>query len=139
MKLRPVMLWILGFAIAVLGSWCNEARAQTTTMGATLKFGVPTTRTDGSPIVGPLTYYAVYGAKGSAASAKTRFATPVKPDGSVVIPGMAPGTCFQVITSELQPVNVPIESAPTNEACLPFPPNGATNLTVTVSIQITSP
>lgn len=113
--------------------------AQTATTGATLKFTAPVTHTDGSGNLGPLSYAAYYGAKGSSISSKTKFATPVKPDGSVVIPNVPWGTCFQVIVTETQAANVPIDGAPTNEACLPFPPNGATNLTVTVTIQINSP
>lgn len=134
MKLRTALI----FAAALLLAVVVPVLAQTSSMGAVLKFTVPTTHTDGSALTGPLTYYALYGAKGSAASAKTRFATPIKPDGSTPIPNMPLGTCFQVVTSELQPGNVPIEASPSNEACLPFPPNGATNLTVTVSIQITT-
>lgn len=138
-QIRLVPLWVLGFALAVLCTWCNVAHAQTTTMGAKLTFTPPTTHTDGSPLTGALTYYALYGAKGTAASSKTRYGTPLKPDGSVVIPNMAAGTCFQLVTSEMQTSGVPVESSPTNESCLPFPPNGPTNVTVTVTIQITSP
>lgn len=128
-----VLIFMLAFMVAPL------VHAQTATTNAVLKFTVPTTHTDGSPITGALTYSALYGAKGSTLANKTRFATAVKPDGSVSIPNMPWGTCFQVVASELQSGNVAIDGAPTNEACLPFPPNGATNLTVTVSIVISSP
>lgn len=135
MKLKTALI----FAAVLLLAVAIPVFAQTASTNAVLKFVVSTTRTDGSTITGPLTYYALYGGKGTAASAKTRYATAIKPDGSTPIPNIPLGTCFQVVTSELQPGNVPIESSPTNEACLPFAPNSASGLTVTVSIQISTP
>lgn len=104
--------------------------AQTATIGATVKFTAPTQHTDATPITGALTYIAQSGPKGGT---KTRLATPVSPAGTT-IPNITPGTCFQVIA-----VEAGVESSPSNEACLPMPPNAATGLTVTVTISINSP
>lgn len=52
MRIRLLPLWVFGFALAILGSWVNEARAQAPTFPAKVQINyvLPTKNTDGTDI-----------------------------------------------------------------------------------------
>lgn len=118
-KILPLLL--LGLA--------SVTDAQTSTVSAKLDYVPPTKNTDGSAIVGSLTYNIYQGAKGAV---KTKVSSTA--GSTVTISNVAPGTCFEVSA-----LNGTIEGPHTNEACLPFSPGSPSSLTVTVVITLTTP
>lgn len=118
----------LALLLFLLLAAVQPAIAQTTNYTATVRYTAPTTRTDGVPISGPLTYHVYEGARGGT---KTRIATFTGLSGQV--PNSAPGRCFEVSAVEGN-----FEGARSPEACLPAAPNGVTGVTVTVTVTITA-
>lgn len=130
MKIRPVLLWILGFTIAVVGSWCNEARAQIVQRSATVNIVTPPTKwEDGTAITDPISYN-IY--RGPCGGAKTLVASGASMKFDVA--NTTPGQCFTATT-----LVKGSESVPTGEAVFHGLPGAAGGITVTVTIQITSP
>lgn len=60
MQIRVGSLWVFGFAIAILCSWCNEARAANPSV--TINWTAPTLATDGTALTGAqaITSYQVW-------------------------------------------------------------------------------
>lgn len=124
---RTFLLFVLGFALAALGSWMNVAHAQTPTASVTLRWTAPTAHTDDTPITTPLTYNVYAGVRGAA---KAKIGT-TSAGITTYIASVPIGSCFAVSAVE----SGAGESAQTAEVCMlsvPKPPGAVTFVTITV-------
>lgn len=123
-KLIPLLLLILPFVA--------HAQCVTGTSGvapsATITFTVPTTNTDGTPVVGPLTYN-VY--QSTTSGAETKAASALKGSPVTVTTGLTPKSTvyFKISVTDANGN----ESALSNEVCKTFPASVPGSVTITIS------
>lgn len=132
MRIRLGSLWIIGFVIAVLGSWVNVAHAG----DVKLSWTSPLTCADNSPLVNcPTTGYEVNSAP-SETGALTAVETLAASALSKTYNGLVPGKyCYAVKT-----VSNTQKSDPTPIACATvpsLPPKAPQGYSVTVVVTVT--
>lgn len=123
-KLIPLILLILPFAAH---AQCING-ASGVAPSATISFTVPTTNTDGTPLVGPLTYN-VY--QSTTSGGETKAASALKGSPITVTTGLAPKTTvyFKISVTDANGQ----ESALSNEVCKTFPASVPGSVTITIS------
>jgi hypothetical protein len=126
-----VLVW-LGLGLLWVAGVEAQVPAQVT---AKILFKAPLTRTDGSPVTGPLYYVVFAGDKGQVQ--KSRLVSTSSPGAtSITIPNVAMGTCFELVAAEDQGAAGRIEGPHTPESCLIVAPGAPTNVTVQLVITV---
>lgn len=137
MQIRVGPLWVLGFAIAILCSWCNEARAATPSV--TINWTAPTVAADGTALTGAqaITGYQVWVSTTSIPDNVTGTPTATITGTATTITQSVAASPGDTIFARVKACNVQGCSVLTNQVSKALPisvPGPPTNVTITLNI-----
>lgn len=137
MQIRTGSLWVLGFAFAILCSWCNEARAVTPSV--TINWTAPTLAIDGSALTGSqvITSYQVWIATASIPDSVATAPTATVTTGTTTTQSIT-ASAGDTIFTRVKACNAGGCSVLSAQATKVLPlsvPNPPTSVTVTINIS----